>query len=206
MQTVAQPPAADPAQPAAPATPAEPAKPAPVVVDAKWRPPAVEGVKRDDAVMGQVAERFAKLGLNTAQAEAIVALSDELSQAGLAAQQKASEAASLQQHQKWGKELEVDPEIGGAKHKENLVLANKAVTALFGPEGAKLITEAGLSNWPPLVKAMYRAATKISEDTLQDGNRPAPPVPDALAKLKAQYPKSPQLWDPTHPEFQGARK
>ena len=40
------------------AKPAEPAKPA--LVDAKWRPAAVEGVKYDDAVMAKSAEKFAE--------------------------------------------------------------------------------------------------------------------------------------------------
>jgi hypothetical protein len=197
---LATPPPADPAKPPE-GTPA-----APVVVDAKWRPKAVEGLKRDDAIMSKTAEVFAKHGLNDAQAQALVEYSDELGKLGAAAQEKAEAEAAKTQHATWWKELEQHKELGGAKFKENLAVAAKGAKALFGPDGIKAIEEAGLSNWPPLVAAMYRAGSKISEDTLQDGNRAAPPVPDDLAKLKAQYPKSPQLWDPTHPEYQGARK
>lgn len=194
MQTVAQP------------KPGEaPAKPAPVAVDAKWRPPAKEGVQRDDGVLGKTAEVFAKLGLNTEQAQALIDYSDELSAAGTAASEKAQVAAAQKQHADWWKSLQTDKELGGPKIQENLALAVKGGKALFGEDFAE-IEKAGLSNWPPLVKALYRAGSKISEDVLQDGNRPAPPVPDALAAAKAAYPKSPELWDPNHPEFKGAKK
>lgn len=190
VQTIAQPPPADPAKP-----------PPPAAVDAKWRPKAVEGLQRDDKVLAQTADRFAKLGLNTDQAQAMVDYADELSKLS----EQADKAERKERHAGWWKDLEADKELGGAQFKEHLSLASKAGKALFGEEFAE-IEKAGLSNWPPLVRALFRAGSKMSEDTLQDNNRPAPPVPDELARIKAQYPKSPQLWDPNHPEFQGARK
>jgi hypothetical protein len=219
VQTVAQPPAAKPGEQPAPAAkpgdkpgdkPAE--KPAPVAVDAKWRPPAVEGVQRDEAVLAKTAQKFAELGLNTEQAAALVAYSDELAKATTEAQTKATAAAEekqlREQNAGWWKELQADKEIGAGSDdglKTNLVIANKAVDALFGDEGRKAIQEAGLTNWPPLVRAMVRAGAKIGEDTLLDGNKAAPPLPSEFEKLKTQYPKSPELWDPTHPEFRGRK-
>jgi hypothetical protein len=213
VQTVAQPPAAKPGEQPAPKPgdkpgdkPAE--KPAPVAVDAKWRPAALEGVKRDDALMAKTAETFAKLGLNTEQADALVKYSDELAKLGSEASKAAEESALKEQNAGWWKELQADKEIGAGSDdglKANLVIANKAVDALFGEEGRKAIQEAGLTNWPPLVRAMVRAGAKIGEDTLLDGGKAAPPLTSELEKMKQQYPKSPELWDPNHPEFRGRK-
>lgn len=202
MQTIA--PAAPPAapEPGSALKPGEAPKAAPVAIDGKWRPKPVEGRTRDEAVLTKTAERFAKLGLNAEQSQALVDYSDELAAAGAAA----SQAAAKQQHADWWKTLEADKELGGAKFKENLEIAKKGAKALLGEDGLKEIEEAGLTNYPPLVRAMFRAGSKIGEDVLQDGNRPAPPIPDELAKVKAQYPNSPELWDPNHPKFQGAKR
>jgi hypothetical protein len=172
------------------------------MVDAKWRPKAVDGVQRDDGLMGKTAELFAKHKLNPEQAQALVDYSDELAKT----QEKASAEAAKQQHSTWWKELQGDKELGGAKFAENQLVWNKGAKALLGEDGLKAVQEAGLANWPPLVRAMFRAGSKIGEDSLHDGNRAAPPVADELARAKAQYPNSPELWDPSHPEFQGAKR
>lgn len=177
-----------------------------MAVDAKWRPTAAEGVKRDEAVMGKTAELFAKLGLSTEQADALVKYSDELGKLGGEAQEKAIEAALKERHAGWWKNLQESKELGGAKFEENRATWMMAAKSLLTADELKQVEADGLANYPPLIHALYRAGAKISEDTLQDGNRAAPPVPDALAKAKIQYPKSPELWDPTHPEFQGAKR
>lgn len=201
VQTVA------PAKPGEQPAPAETPAPAPaVVVDAKWRPKVIEGKPRDEAVLTKTAERFAKLGLNADQAQALIDYSDELAAAGAEAQEQAAAEAGKKQHADWWKQLQDSKELGGTKFDENKATWGKAASALLTPAELKQIAEDGLANYPPLVHALFRAGSKISEDTLHDGNRPAPAVPTELQKMKAQYPKSPELWDPNHPEFTGARK
>lgn len=216
----AAPPAAAPAvvaQPAAPTALAQPpvqtsalTPPAeaqkPTVIDGKWRPKAVEGRSRDEGAMSKAAEFFAKQGFNAEQSQALIDFSDELAKGSEAAGKKAAEEAAKAESEGWWKELQEHKELGGAKFEENRNTWLKGASGLLTPAELERVQKDGLANYPPLIAALYRAGAKISEDTLQDGNRAAPPVPSELEAMKKQYPKSPQLWDPNHPEFVGARK
>jgi hypothetical protein len=60
--------------------------------------------------------------------------------------------------------------MGGAKHEENLALANKAIDAFGTPELRTFLDESGLGNHPELLRAFHKAGSAISEDQLVLGN------------------------------------
>lgn len=69
----------------------------------------------------------------------------------------------------WAKEVESDKEIGGAKFKENVAVANKALNH-FGSDSLKsFLKESGLANHPEMVKLFFRIGNQISEGQIVTG-------------------------------------
>lgn len=70
----------------------------------------------------------------------------------------------------WKADLKNDEVMGGAKHEENLGLANKAIDAFGTPELRTFLDESGLGSHPELLKAFHKAGSAISEDQLVSGH------------------------------------
>jgi hypothetical protein len=78
----------------------------------------------------------------------------------------------------WKAEVANDPEIGGVKLAESSQLATKGALALGGQALVDELRKTGLSNWPPLVRAMRNAGMKISDDAIGgSGNSGVKPDP-----------------------------
>lgn len=77
------------------------------------------------------------------------------------------------QHEKavseWEQAVKADPEIGGAKLKQSLALAQKAV-ALGGPELKELLRSTGLGSHPAVVKWAVALGKALSEDSFTRGS------------------------------------
>jgi len=82
----------------------------------------------------------------------------------------------------WTNNAKTDKEFGGAKLNENLVVAEKALTAFGTPELRQLLVDTGLGNHPEIIRAFFRAGQKISSGNLVIGGE-APGEKDAAATL-----------------------
>lgn len=93
----------------------------------------------------------------------------------------------------WVAEAQKDPEIGGAKFKENLGLAASAIKTLGGPEAGKIskaLAFTGAGNNPDILRLLVRAGKLVSE------GKPAPAGNAAPAKK----PNAAELFYPTMQE------
>lgn len=126
-----------------------------------------DGVKLDDAVMGEFGAVAKKLNLNQDSAQELVNIGVKLSQR--------FETQLAEAHQKqrsdWEAASKADKEFGGDKLAENLGTARKARDAFVTPEFNKFLDETGLGNHPEMIRAFFRIGKAISEDRPPPGTR-----------------------------------
>lgn len=89
--------------------------------------------------------------------------------------------------QAWTEAAQADPEIGGAKFKENLAVAKQAFEQFGTPALKQLLDESGLGNHPEILRWAYNAGKALSDDIVIPGDRNAN-EPDK--GLKAMFPNS----------------
>lgn len=81
------------------------------------------------------------------------------------------------QHVEWGKQIEADTEVGGAKLKESNELATRFIER-FGEAGfVEELKESGFARHPKLFKLLARAGRAMAEDKLVNGQTTEPPKP-----------------------------
>lgn len=91
----------------------------------------------------------------------------------VARQTKLTEAKS----ERWRKETESDPEIGGEKLGENVEFAKRAISKFFGPDLAKELERTGYGNRLTIVKGFAQIGRLLGEDTfVPAGKAPAKEV------------------------------
>lgn len=123
------------------------------------------------------------LGLKAEQAQKFVDLYAE----GLGLADAKREAAVKAQRNEWIQAQQTDPEFGGAKLKENIQTASKAVARFMSPAGVELLAKSGLGDHPEFIRAFNRIGKAIAEDksavTAAGELPPKPSREEALTKL-----------------------
>lgn len=66
----------------------------------------------------------------------------------------------------WLAEVKNDPEFGGAKFEHNTNLANRALEKYGGEDLIEFLKSAGLTNFPPLVRAFMRIGQAMEPDSI----------------------------------------
>jgi hypothetical protein len=125
-----------------------------------------EGVKLNDAVVGDL-KAFAKSkGLTQDEAQQLVDLGIKNAQ-----NQHATLVDQIAQQQaSWIEAARIDKEIGGDKLDENRALSKRALDAFGTPELTKMLDESKLGDHPEILRAFYRVGKAISEDRLVAGS------------------------------------
>lgn len=132
-----------------------------------------EGIEIHEGAKEAYAEVAKELKLTQEQAQAAFEK--------LAAKGHANQVAQLEAMSKgWAEKSTVDPEFGGEKLQENLVVAKKALDAFGTPELRALFNESGLGNHPEVIRFMYRAGKAVSEDKFIAGNASNPSIQSAV--------------------------
>lgn len=149
-----------------------------------------EGVKVDEKFMGDFTKVAKELGLKSDGAQKLVDLHlqfvDKLSK-------EFADNATKQQDE-WYQSLEKDPDIGGSKLKETAVSVHKAVEKFGGKEFREAVDEAGLGNWPPLVKFLHKVGLALKDDTAGKEKGASTPANDEEAFIRELYPNSPGMF------------
>ena len=136
---------------------------------------APEGVELD-AVATEAWGGLAKeLKLGQADAQKVVDLA-----AGMVQRQQEAHTALVSS---WTEAAKADKEIGGDKLNENLAVAKLALEAFGTPELRDVLNMTGLGNHPEVIRAFYRAGTKISEDRFIPGTAKGGPEMDIAKRL-----------------------
>ena len=90
------------------------------------------------------------------------------------------------QVKEWADTVRADPDLGGAKLRENLGVAAKAIDAFGGKELREILDATGLGNHPVLVKAFVQIGKAIADDRLAGGGAGGTQQRDA----RSLYPNS----------------
>ena len=85
--------------------------------------------------------------------------------------------------QEWGEEIQRDPELGGARLKESVTHARRAINNLGGAELEAALEQTGAINHPQIFRAFVRMGRGLAEDTFVTGQVAggAPDSPEAWA-------------------------
>lgn len=75
-----------------------------------------------------------------------------------------AEAANKARQEGWKEAYKTDPEIGGAKLKESLDTASRAVARFASPELIRFMNATGLGDHPEWIRAFTRIGKAIAED------------------------------------------
>lgn len=144
-----------------------------------------EGVVMDPALGTDLTALAKELNLPQDKAQKLVDIGVKQAQAFATAMETSVNAAKTQ----WLGEVRADPEIGGAKLTENMVIAKRAVVAFGTPALVGLLNQTGLSQHPEMLRLLTRVGAAISEDTLVDGGgSPAGGKPAVRDHAKRLYP------------------
>jgi len=85
----------------------------------------------------------------------------------------------------WLEQSKADPEIGGAKLTENLVVVDKAKATFATPALTALLNDSGLGNHPEVIRMFLKVGQAISEDRLVVGDAA---TGDKLTAEERMYP------------------
>ena len=93
-------------------------------------------------------------------------------------------AAERETVENWRKELENDPEIGGAKYEENLASVKKMLVKYGSEDFYNYLDDSSLGNYPPFVKVMVKIAKELEDDKFIPGGGAFSDAPaSAAAKM-----------------------
>lgn len=172
--------------------PAEPAKveekpPAFVLTDLKLP----EGVPADDPQLTQFSKIAADHNIPTAAAQELVNMFQTSAQGFV----KANQDAWTDVNKTWTKEIEADPNIGGANlHTKTLPAISKMLDSVAGPELGlevrKALNLTGAGNNPAIVRLFAKMAAAFSEGSYVQGGAASSTKPAPGAE--AMYPNLPK--------------
>ena len=148
------------------------------------------GDPRLQAAMSEAQELFKALGLPQEQAQKVWDLGVKYWMGGAVEAEELFRRQVEQQVDDWNRQVQNDPEIGGARLKESLMYANRAVAALGGLELAEELKRTGMGSNPALVKAFVKMGREyFREDRFVQGGG-ARPVDNSPAGMAARiYPE-----------------
>lgn len=141
--------------------PVEAEAPAPVSVEYKLTPP--EGVSLDEARVTAITEVAKKHGVSP---EALTALANEAFSDMKVANERAvadNRKAWEDTQRNWEKEIEADPELGGAAAKNNQILIGRALDEYGSDSARDAFKLTGAGNNPHIVRMFLRMAKALSE-------------------------------------------
>ena len=142
------------------------------------------GDPRLQAAMGEAQGLFKEIGLTQEQAQKVWDLGVKHWMGGAVEAEELFRRQVEQQVDDWNRQIQNDPEVGGARLRENLMYANRAVAALGGFELAAELKRTGMGSNPLLVKAFIRMGREyFKEDHFVQGGgaRPVDNSPAGMA-------------------------
>ena len=142
----------------------------------KYELTPAEGAVYDPAVIEAYTDVARELNLSNESAQKLL---DKVAPVMVARQ--AEQIAAIQEG--WRAETTADKEVGGANLEVNLGVAKKALEAFGTPELSTLLKESGLGNHPEVIRLLYRAGTKISQDGFVGGSPSTAGTEGIAAKL-----------------------
>ena len=142
----------------------------------KYELTPAEGAVYDPAVIEAYTDVARELNLSNESAQKLL---DKVAPVMVARQ--AEQIAAIQEG--WRAETTADKEVGGANLEVNLGVAKKALEAFGTPELSTLLKESGLGNHPEVIRLLYRAGTKISQDGFVGGSSSTAGTEGIAAKL-----------------------
>lgn len=124
-----------------------------------------EGMRLDEATVGEFVPIAKELGLSQAAAQKLADIA--------ASMQQRQQDAVIEQHSQWAEAARTDSEFGGAKLTESLGVARKAAEAFGSPELLAVLEQTGLGNHPEILRLLYRVGKSVSNDSVVRGGVPA---------------------------------
>jgi hypothetical protein len=146
---------------------------------------APEGFTLDKSLMDEFVPLAEQHGLSLEAAQGVVNLGAKMANVI----EKRGRDAWDQQVSKWESESKADPEIGGAKLKENLTYAAKGAMLLGGSDLVKILDDTGFGSNPVFIKALAKAGRGISEDSVGGGGGSTGGELSQEEKDSQRYPK-----------------
>ena len=128
-----------------------------------------DGVKLDDAAIGEFAPVAKELNLTQDQAQKLVDLQAAFAQRNAQAQV----AQFAEQVKAWGEQAKGDKEYGGEKFDASVTSARLAVSKFGTPELTKLLNDTGMGSNPEVVRFMVKVGNAMSEDKLHTSSNSA---------------------------------
>lgn len=152
-------------------------------------------VEIDQGLLSEATPTLKELGLTNEQANKVAALVPSIQQRLI--QQQADNFAAMKAD--WAKEVQDDPELGGAKWAETEALAAKALDTFGAPSVKdkdgnetnpfrKLLNDTGLGNQPDMIRMFRSIGEKLGEGDFVRGEAGAKQKPDRVREL---YPNDP---------------
>lgn len=139
-----------------------------------------EGLAVDQVVADKLAAYAKGLKLSGPQAQQLADMGAEMVQRQVEAHQKTVAG--------WADSVRTDPEIGGDKLTENMVLARLTRETFGSPELVTILDSSGLGNHPEMVKLFIRIGKGLSEDKFVKGRASATGAGSESDTAAAMYP------------------
>ena len=144
----------------------------------KYEFKAPEGIKLDEAVLGEFTPLAKEMGLTQESAQKLVDLYAKIQTTNSEATAKAW--ADLQAD--WTSKTKTDKEFGGEKLMENVSIAKKAIEAFGTPGLSEALEATGVGNHPEIVRFFYRVGKAVGNDKLSFG-KAGGQAPDIAKRL-----------------------
>lgn len=130
-------------------------------------------------------ERIARdQGLSQNEAQQLLAQEHE----AVSEYQKSVDAELASAQAKLKTELENDPEVGGAKLRENSEIVRRALEANFSKEAIEFVDKSGIGNSKVFFKDLLRLGKRLQQSEIIPSNG-APPPPKRKPDAEVFYPK-----------------
>ena len=124
-----------------------------------------EGWTLDEEGLAELTPIMRELKASNEQAQAVA----DLYIRRMSAARERQIAAERETVENWRKELENDPEIGGAKYEENLASVKKMLVKYGSEDFYNYLDDSSLGNYPPFVKVMVKIAKELEDDKFIPG-------------------------------------
>ena len=126
-----------------------------------------EGVKLDEAALGEFSPVAKELNLTQDQAQKLV----DLQIAAIKRNGESQIAQFAQQVKDWGEAAKSDKEYGGEKFDASVTSARLAVSKFGTPELTKLLNDTGMGSNPEVVRFMVKVGNAMSEDKMHTSSQ-----------------------------------
>lgn len=124
-----------------------------------------EGLVPDEETLSLAKTKFKELGLTQEQAQGLIDLQNNLMLKHHREQLETMKAQTNELTRQWDAEVRADPELGGARLKENLTIARSAAIMLECPEVLQVIKDTRLGSNPDILRFLYRAGKALQESS-----------------------------------------